>query len=135
MGEMITRNAEMIEHKGVQIVKLEFVGMSGQELADGIKLASRAMIPKLTPGKREWLNITIFTDCFFNETALKALSNGMEGMSTSFIAVAVVGMHNIQQIGLDIAASSSKTEFLHRFFEDVDEAKDWLVTMHSKHVG
>ena len=134
MRQKITRTAEIIEYKGVKILVNDFSGLSGQEIVDAIKENSRAMIFKTTLGKKEWLNLSIFTDCHFDEAALKALSRVRLRMKPFFVAMAEVGMSDVQKLGLDMAASTSKTDIPYRVFSDADEAKDWLATMYSKHV-
>jgi hypothetical protein len=135
MGQKISRTAEIIEHKGVQILLNDFTGLNGREIVDAIKENSRAMIDKTTPGRKDWLSVSVFTDCFFDDAALKALSRVREAMKPFFVAMAEVGMREVQKVGLDIAAKSSKTDIPYRFFDNVEEAKDWLVEMYTKHVS
>lgn len=135
MGHRITRTAEIIEHKGVQILVNDFTGLTGREIADAIKENSRAMVSKTTPGRKDWLSVSIFIDCFLDDAALKALSRVREAMKPFFIAMAEVGMHEVQKVGLDIAAKSSKTDIPYQFFDNIDEAKDWLAEMYMKHMS
>ncbi len=52
MGEKLTKTAEIIEHKGVQILLDNLSGLKGQELTDALKAVNTVMRPRNKKQKR-----------------------------------------------------------------------------------
>jgi len=129
MGEKLTKTAEIIEHKGVQIVFDNLSGLKGQELADALKAVSRAMVPKITH-KKDWVAVNLFTGCVFDEAATKVLIRVHNAMITSCMAIGEVGLSPIQKSGIELVHSVAKSKVPLKFLESVEEAKDWVVSVH-----
>jgi hypothetical protein len=132
MRERLTSTAEIIEYKGVQILFNDFSGLKGQEISDAIRACNKVMISKMASGKRDWLSINLFTNCFFDEAAQKALVKVHKAMVGFFVAIADVGLSRIQTIAIEIAASLAGSGVPLKFLDTVDEAKDWVVEVHQK---
>ncbi len=132
MGERLTDKAEIIEYKGVQILFNDFSGLKGQELADAIKSSSKAMIPKVASGKKDWVSINLYTNCLFDAASQKALTKVHKAMIGYFVAIADVGLSHIQSIAIELAASLAGSAVPITFPNTVDEAKEWVVQTHNK---
>lgn len=133
MGEKITATAEIVTHKGAKILINDFGGLKGQELADALKSVSQAMAPKLVT-KQDWLSISLFTDCQFDESATKVMIRVHKAMIDRFLAMAEVGLNPTQKKGLELVHSVAKSNVPLGFFDTVDEAKDWAVEVYKKKI-
>ncbi len=130
MGEKLTKTAEIIEHKGVQILFDNLSGLEGQELADALKAVSQAMISRIKH-KNDWVAVNLFTGCVFDEAATKVLIRVHKAMMPYFLAIAEVGLSPIQQSGIQLVHSVAKSNVPLRFLDSVEEAKDWVVSIHT----
>jgi hypothetical protein len=135
MSEKLTKTAEMIEYKGVQILFNDFKGLQGQELADALKAVSRAMLPRIE-SRKDWLSVNDYTGCIFDEASTKALIRVHKGMTGFFLAIAEVGLRQIQKTSIELIHSVAKSDIPLSFPDTVEEGKDWVVEIfrqHSKH--
>jgi len=132
MGEKLTETAEIIEYKGVQILFNDFSGLRGQELADALRASTKAMIPKVASGKKDWLSVNLFANCFLDAAAQKTLKKVHKAMAGSFVAIADVGLSHIQSMAIELAASLAGSAVPLTFPDTVDEAKEWVVEIHKK---
>jgi hypothetical protein len=129
MGEKLTKTAEIIEHKGVQILFNDFKGLQGQQLADALKEIARAMRPRIG-SRKDWLSVNDYTGCMFDEAATKALIRVQKGMTGFFLAIAEVGLSPIQRSSIELMHSLAKSDTPMSFPATVEEAKDWVVSVH-----
>ena len=70
--------------------------------------------------------------CFFDEAAHKTLIKVHKAVVGFFVAIADVGLSNIQTLAIDLAASLAGSAVPLKFPGTVDEAKDWVVEVHQK---
>ena len=131
MGEKLTDTAEIIEHKGVQIVFHDLSGLKGRVLADALIDISQAMISKIKH-KNDWVAVNLFTDCTFDDTATKVLIRVHKAMMPYCMAIGEVGLSPIQQSGIQLVHSVAKSKVPLRFLDSVEEAKDWVVSIHKE---
>jgi hypothetical protein len=131
MGEKLTKTAEIIEHKGVQILLDNLSGLKGQELTDALKAVNTAMRPR-TKDKKDWVCVNIFTGCFLDETAVKMLIRIRTEMIRTFLAIAEVGVSPLQKSSLELINAVAKSEVPMRTFNGVEEAKDWVVSVYAE---
>lgn len=131
MGEKLTATAEIIDHKGVQILLNDFSSLKGQELADALKAISQVMAPKIANTK-DWLSISLFTNCLFDEAATKVLIRVHKGMIDHFLAMAEVGLNPTQKKGLELVHSVAKSSVPLAFLDTLEEAKDWVIEVYRK---
>jgi hypothetical protein len=129
MGEKLTKTAEIIEHKGVQILLNDFRGLQGQELADALKAISRAMLPRIT-SRKDWLSVNDYTGCTFDEAATRALIRVHKGMTGFFLAIAEIGLRQIQKTSLELIHSVAQSDIPLSFPDTVEEGKDWVVEIY-----
>ena len=132
MGERLTETAEIIEHKGVKILFNDFSGLQGQKLANALKDVSRAMISRIT-SRKDWLSVNDYTGCIFDEAATKALIRVHKGMTGFFLAIAEVGLRQIQKTSVELIHSVAKSDIPLSFPDTVEEGKDWLVEIYRRH--
>jgi hypothetical protein len=132
MGDKLTKTGEIIEHKGVQILYNDFRGLKGQELADALKAISRAMISRIT-SRKDWLSVNDYTGCVFDEAATKALIRVHKGMTGFFLAIAEVGLRQIQKTSIQLIHSVAKSDIPLSFPDTVEEGKDWVAEIYRKH--
>ena len=132
MDEKLTKTAEIIEYKGVQILFNDFKGLQGQGLADALKAVSRAMLPRIT-SRKDWLSVNDYTDCIFDEAATKALIRVHKGMTGFFLAIAEVGLRQIQKTSIELIHSVAQSNVPLSFPDSVEEGKDWVVEIHRQH--
>lgn len=132
MGEKLTSTAEIIEHKGVQILFNDFTGLQGQELADALKAVSRAMLSRIT-SRKDWLSVNDYTGCIFDEAATKALIRVHKGMRGFFLAIAEVGLRQIQKTSIELMHSVAQSNVPLSFPDTVEEGKDWVVEIYRQH--
>lgn len=132
MGEKLTKTAELIEHKGVQVLFNDFRGLQGQQLADALKDVSRAMLGRIA-SKKDWLSVNDYTGCVFDEAATKALIRVHKGMTGFFLAIAEVGLRQIQKTSVELIHSVAKSDIPLSFPDTVEEGKDWVVEIYRKH--
>ncbi len=132
MGEKLTETAEILEHKGVEILFNDFRGLQGQQLADALKAVSRAMLSRIT-SRKDWLSVNDYTDCIFDEAATKALIRVHKGMTGFFLAIAEVGLRQIQKTSIELIHSVAQSDVPLNFPDSVEEGKDWVVEMYRQH--
>jgi len=131
MGEKLTKTAEIIEHKGVQVLVDNLSGLKGQELADALKAVNTVMRPR-AKGKKDWVAINLFTDCFFDDAAVKILIQIRSEMRHTFLAIAEVGASPLQRTSLELINTVAKSQVPFRTFDNVEEAKDWVVSVYAE---
>ncbi len=131
MGEKLTKTAELIDHNGVEILFNDFRGLQGQELADALKAVSRAMLPRITT-RKNWVSVNDYTNCIFDEAATKALIRVHKGMTGFFLAIAEVGLTQIQKTSIELMHSVAKSDVPLRFPATVEEGKDWVVEIYRR---
>jgi hypothetical protein len=131
MGEKLTNTAEIIEHKGVQILVDNLSGLKGQELADALKAVNTVMRPR-AKDKKDWVCVNVFTDCFFDEATTKILIRIRSEMRHTFLAIAEVGASPLQRSSLELINAVAKSEVPLRTFNSLEEAKDWVVSVHAE---
>ena len=90
------------------------------------------MIPKVASGKKDWLSVNLFANCFFDAAAQKTLTKVHKAMAGFFVAIADVGLSHIQSIAIELAASLAGSAVPLTFPDTVDEAKEWVVEIHKK---
>jgi len=131
MGERLTKTAEIIEYEGVQILFNDFTGMKGREFADAFRANNKAMGPKMAM-KKDWLSVNVFSDCFVDEVATKAIIKVHKNMVGYFVAIADVGLSPMQAMAVKMADSFSGSTIPIKFADTVDEAKKWVVEIHKE---
>jgi len=132
MGEKLTETAEIIEHKGVKILFNDFSGLQGQKLANALKEVSRAMIARIA-SRKDWLSVNDYSGCIFDEAATKALIRVHKGMTGFFMAIAEVGLRQIQKTSIMLMHSVAKSDIPISFPDTLEEGKDWVVEIHKQH--
>ena len=132
MGERLNKTGEIIEYEGAQILFNDFSGLKGQELADALKASTKVMLPKMASGKRDWLSVNVFNDCFFDEAATKIVMKVHKGTVGYFVAVADVGLSSIQSMAVKLADSLSGSKIPIKFADTVEEAKKWVVEVYKE---
>lgn len=134
MGQKLTRTGEVIEHRGAQILFNDFSGLSGHELTDALKEISRAMAPRTT-NKKDWLSIALFTGAKFDEHAAKILIKVHRSMADCYLAIAEVGMSAKDALAVQLVNTVAHSNVPIRFFDSIDEAKEWVVEVHGQKVS
>ncbi len=131
MGAKLTDTAEIIEHKGVQILFDNLSSLKRQELANALKAVSTAMISR-TPEKKDWVAVNLFTGCVLDEATTKILIRIRKAMVPFFLAIADVGLNPTQKASIELVHALAKSKVPLRYFDSVEEAKDWVVSVYTE---
>ncbi len=129
MGEKLTNTAEIIEHKGVQILFDNLTGLKRQELVNALKAVSKAMTSK-TPNKKDWVAVNVFTGCVLTEPVIKILIRIRSAMMPFFLAIADVGLNPTQKYSIELIHELAKSKVPLKYFDTVEEAKEWVVSVY-----
>jgi hypothetical protein len=113
--------AKFIEHKGVQILFIDFSSCPIEEAHDVIK-AARSMI-RGNPEKSV-LTLTYTDKGKYDSELITSLKELTKGNKPYVKAAAVVGIKGLQKIVLDAVTFFSNREFA--TFDDLEEAKEYL---------
>ncbi len=131
MGEKLTDTAEIVEHKGVTILFDNLSGLKRQELANALKAVSMAMISKAA-NKKDWVAVNLFTGCVLDEATTKVLIQIRKAMVPLFLAIADVGLNPTQKSMIELIQALAKSKVPLRYFDGVEEAKDWVVSVYAE---
>ena len=115
--------ARIIEHKGMEIVFLDFSNCPLEE-AMGVITSGKPLI-RNRPEKSVF-TLTYTEGGKFDSEIISALKEFTKGNEPYVKAAAVVGITGLQKIVLDTVSFFSKREFA--TFDDLEEAKDYLIT-------
>lgn len=131
MGQELGWTTKIVQHKGVEIFVVDLSGKTGRELTEAMKASAKAVIPKAI-GRRDCVIVYLFQNCLLTEDSVQYIIKMQQAMDGIFIASAVVGMTKIQQMCIDITRSLKKLSFVNEFFENQEEALDWVAEEHKK---
>ena len=89
------------------------------------------MISK-TKNKNDWVAVNLFKGCVFDEASTKVLIRIRKAMIPFFVAIAEVGLSPIQKSSVELVNAVAKSKVPLRSLASVEEAKDWVVSIHSE---
>jgi hypothetical protein len=113
--------ASVINHKGVDIVYLDFSGGDIQAVRDSLKFAEPLI--RNNPPKSVY-TLTYTDGGKFDRDIINDLKEFTKGNEPYVAAAAVVGIQGLQKIVLDTIKLFTKREFA--TFDDLETAKDYL---------
>jgi len=115
--------AKFIDHKGIKIFFIDFSNCPIEEALDVIKAAR----PQIRGNPEKSVLTMTYTDGGkFDSKLISSLKEFTKGNEPYVKAAAVVGIKGLQKIVLDSISFFSDREFA--TFDDMDEAKEYLIT-------
>jgi hypothetical protein len=116
---------EVIRHKGVGIIFFDYRGLDDTALVDQIKTNVEQVEALVQKGERNLLRLTDVTGTYASDDIIDAFKRAAVRLKPHFKASAVVGIKGGKKFLLDLVSRFAGIGI--RPFDDVEEAKDWLV--------
>ena len=131
MEQKLGRTANIVQHKGVEIIISDYTGLNGLELTETLKENTRAIATKMI-GRRDCVVVSVFKNCLLTEESVQYIAKIQKAMDGMFVATAVVGMSAIQKAAIEITGALKKSSFVTGFFENQEDAVDWVAEEYKK---
>ena len=127
--ERVNERIKFVLHHGVRLLLIDFSGFAATEVIDLIRQARKVISSE---PEQSVLLATVITNTHFSREVTNAVRGYVDNNRPYVRASAVVGVTGLQEIIINAMKAEAGREIA--VFDDLEKAKDWLLTVSKKNL-